>query len=220
MRRFKKILKILACLLLLLLVASGAFFVHVWYFRPFNVNLFFARTALQFALESPELLSTIRVLEPMGIDFHNDDLDDASIAAGDRMFRRLRDAREVLRSYDDASLSDTDRRSKEIALSLLDLVAEAERFRFHNYPVNQMFGVQSGFPTFMQDSGTFTGMEGRLIYFMSGTSILIVVGVALDLVEKLNALLVMRNYEGFMKDTSGAGGGAGSGGGGGWGRRG
>ena len=76
------------------------------------------------------------------------------------------------------------------------------------------------FPTFMQDSGTFTGMEGRLIYFMSGTSILIVVGVALDLVEKLNALLVMRNYEGFMKDTSGAGSGAGSGGGGGWGRRG
>ncbi|MHC4997144.1 MAG: preprotein translocase subunit SecY, partial [Planctomycetota bacterium] len=80
------------------------------------------------------------------------------------------------------------------------------------------------FPTFMQDAGTFTGMEGRLIYFMSGTSILIVVGVALDLVEKLNALLVMRNYEGFMKDTSGirgsAAGGTTGGGGSGWGRRG
>ena len=74
------------------------------------------------------------------------------------------------------------------------------------------------FTTFMQDSGMFTGMEGRLIYFMSGTSILIVVGVALDLVERLNALLVMRNYEGFMKDTGGADGG-GSGGSG-WGRRG
>ncbi len=152
MRRFKKILKILAFLLLLLLLVGGAFFVHVWYFKPFNVNLFFARTALQFALESPELLSSIRVLEPLGIDFHNDDLDDASLAAGDRMFRRLHEAREVLRSYDSASLNDADRRSKEIALSLLDLVAEAERFRFHNYPVNQMFGVQSGFPTFMQDT--------------------------------------------------------------------
>jgi hypothetical protein len=40
-----------------------------------------------------------------------------------------------------------------------------------------------------------------LIYFMSGTSILIVVGVALDMVEKLNALLVMRNYEGFLGDA-------------------
>ncbi len=28
---------------------------------------------------------------------------------------------------------------------------------------------------------------------------LIVVGVALDLVDRLNAQLVMRNYEGFMK---------------------
>lgn len=51
-----------------------------------------------------------------------------------------------------------------------------------------------------------------LIYFMSGTSILIVVGVALDMVEKLNAMLVMRNYEGAMKEADG-------GGSGGWGRK-
>jgi preprotein translocase subunit SecY len=51
-----------------------------------------------------------------------------------------------------------------------------------------------------------------LIYFMSGTSILIVVGVALDMVEKLNAMLVMRNYEGAMKEADG-------GASGGWGRK-
>ena len=31
---------------------------------------------------------------------------------------------------------------------------------------------------------------------------LIVVGVALDLVDRLNAQLVMRNYDGFMKGQS------------------
>ncbi len=36
-------------------------------------------------------------------------------------------------------------------------------------------------------------------YFLGGTSILIVVGVALDIVDKLNSHLLMRNYEGFMK---------------------
>ncbi len=41
-------------------------------------------------------------------------------------------------------------------------------------------------------------------YFLGGTSVLIVVGVALDLVDRLNAQLVMRNYDGFMKQ-SGAG---------------
>jgi len=61
-----------------------------------------------------------------------------------------------------------------------------------------------------------------LIYFMSGTSILIVVGVALDMVEKINALLVMRNYEGIMAEGGGTGGGGGgevAGAGAGWGRR-
>ncbi|MEO0480956.1 MAG: preprotein translocase subunit SecY [Planctomycetota bacterium] len=51
-------------------------------------------------------------------------------------------------------------------------------------------------------SGSFSSLDPTLIYFMSGTSILIVVGVALDLVEKLNGLLVMRNYEGFMKESN------------------
>ena len=41
------------------------------------------------------------------------------------------------------------------------------------------------------------GLNGNLAYFLGGTSVLIVVGVALDLVDKLNAQLVMRNYEGF-----------------------
>jgi preprotein translocase subunit SecY len=59
-------------------------------------------------------------------------------------------------------------------------------------------------------------LEQVLIYFMSGTSILIVVGVALDLVDKVSAMLIMRNYEGLMKDATKSGGSSG----GGWGRRG
>ena len=55
MRRFKKILKVLAVLLVVLILAAGAFLAHVWYFKPFDINLFFARAAIQFALESPEL---------------------------------------------------------------------------------------------------------------------------------------------------------------------
>jgi preprotein translocase subunit SecY len=57
------------------------------------------------------------------------------------------------------------------------------------------------------------GLSGNAAYFLGGTSVLIVVGVAMDVVDKLNAQLVMRNYDGFMK-----GGGTGSGAGGGWAR--
>ena len=42
--------------------------------------------------------------------------------------------------------------------------------------------------------------------FLGGTSILIVVSVALDLVDKLNSHLMMRNYEGFLRSGGAAGG--------------
>ncbi len=40
--------------------------------------------------------------------------------------------------------------------------------------------------------------QGAVASFLGGTSILIVVSVALDLVDKLNSSLLMRRYEGFM----------------------
>jgi preprotein translocase subunit SecY len=46
-----------------------------------------------------------------------------------------------------------------------------------------------------------TAMPQDMRYFLGGTSVLIVVGVALDLVDRLNAQLVMRNYDGFMKSS-------------------
>lgn len=47
-------------------------------------------------------------------------------------------------------------------------------------------------------------VQPMLAYFLGGTSILIVVGVALDLVDSLNSYLVMRNYDGFTS-TGGSG---------------
>ncbi|MBI3818395.1 MAG: preprotein translocase subunit SecY [Planctomycetes bacterium] len=41
--------------------------------------------------------------------------------------------------------------------------------------------------------------NSQVAQFLGGTSVLIVVGVALDLVDKLNAQLVMRDYAGFLK---------------------
>ena len=78
-------------------------------------------------------------------------------------------------------------------------------------------------PSLVGTTGNTT--DQVFLYFTSGTSILIVVGVALDMVEKINALLVMRNYEGAMSDPGGPGAGAGAAGGqaagatSGWGRR-
>lgn len=148
----KKIFKYLGGLLLVVVLLASAFFVHVWYFKPYDINLFFGRTALQFALESPELLSSVKVLEGFGIDGHNAELDDASLASGDKTFKNVLAAHKTLLSYADEDLNAADIMSKDVMLSLLDIVVEGERFRFHNYPVNQLFGVQNGFPSFMEST--------------------------------------------------------------------
>ncbi len=51
-------------------------------------------------------------------------------------------------------------------------------------------------------------VDPMIAYFLGGTSILIVVGVALDMVDRINAQLVMRNYEGLTAKSQGSGAGA------------
>lgn len=159
MRVFKKVLKWSGVLLLTAVVLGGLFAAHTWYFKPININLFFARAFLQVALESPEMLSQIRVLEPMGIDGHNAHLDDDSMASGDALFEHIKRSREVLVSYEDDDLSEQDLMSKRVMLGFVDLMLEGERFRFHNYPVNQLFGVQNGFPSFMEATHAVTSVK-------------------------------------------------------------
>jgi preprotein translocase subunit SecY len=55
-----------------------------------------------------------------------------------------------------------------------------------------------------------SSVSPQIYYFLGGTSILIVVSVALDLVDKLNSALLMRSYEGFLRGGGGASGGLGA----------
>ncbi|MGK2954487.1 MAG: preprotein translocase subunit SecY [Solirubrobacterales bacterium] len=60
------------------------------------------------------------------------------------------------------------------------------------FPGALYLGAVAAFPTIL-----FNQVGGG--FFFGGTSILIVVGVALDTVKQLEAQLMMRNYEGFLK---------------------
>jgi uncharacterized protein (DUF885 family) len=152
MTLLKKILKISGVLLAVIILIGGLFLAHTWFFKPVNINLFFGRTMMQVMSESPEMLSTLHVLEPLGIKGHNAKLDDESLAAGDRFMAQLSDAYDVLMSYQDEDLSDADLMSKRIAASMLGTIVEAQEFRFLTFPVNQLFGVQNGFPSFMEST--------------------------------------------------------------------
>ena len=47
------------------------------------------------------------------------------------------------------------------------------------------------------------GIPWMVSTFLGGTGLLIVISVALDLVNRIEANLIMRNYEGFLGESSG-----------------
>ncbi|MBU1393275.1 MAG: DUF885 domain-containing protein [Gammaproteobacteria bacterium] len=134
--------------LVLLFVALAA---HEWFAKkPFFFRAFLDRSVVKMAFESPETLTSLGFLESVGITGHNAELDDDSPEAMDKTFAQVRDLRETLLSYSDADLDENQRISKDIALYLADFALVSEPYRYHNYPLNQLFGVQNGYPSFMQ----------------------------------------------------------------------
>ncbi|MEL4279448.1 MULTISPECIES: DUF885 domain-containing protein [Shewanella] len=147
----KTVLKRIGLGTLALVLLLGALAAHEWFAKkPFFFRAFLDRSMVKMAFESPETLTSLGFLESVGITGHNALLDDDSPAAMDKTFTQVRALRDTLLSYQDADLDDNQRISKDIALYLADFALASEPYRYHNYPVNQLFGVQNGYPSFMQ----------------------------------------------------------------------
>jgi uncharacterized protein (DUF885 family) len=149
----KRLLKWISLSLLVLLLLGGVLAAHTWYGKPLSVNWFYGRVFLQFALDNPEMLTQMRLLEPMGIKGHNAKLGDDSLAHDEAQLAKLERDYATFKRYERGDYSGQALISYDIFGSFLgDLVKDGKRFRYHNFPVNQMFGAQSGLPNFMADS--------------------------------------------------------------------
>lgn len=151
----KRVLKWLLGLILFLVVLGGAFFVHVWYFKPASINWFYGRVFAKFAVDSPELLSNMRILPPM-LDFYSNKLDDASDAHVQQVAAMIKEDLDVLHSYDRKGMTGDAALSYDVLDFFLATQVEGDRFRYHDYPINQMFGEQSTLPNFMASTHQVT----------------------------------------------------------------
>jgi len=162
---FKKLIKWLGALLLFTIVVTGSLASHEWYAqKPLFFRAFLDRTLIKMAFDSPETLTSLGFLESVGISGHNAELDNNSPEKTDELFAKIKTIHKTLLSYDDSSLSEAQLLSKEIALYLLDYGEVAEEFRYHNYPVNQLFGVQNGYPSFMEAQHQIDSFEDAQNY--------------------------------------------------------
>ncbi|HEY6830206.1 MAG TPA: DUF885 domain-containing protein [Gemmatimonadaceae bacterium] len=129
-----------------LIVAAAALGLHTWYAKPLSIDWFYARVFLRFALDDPELLTEIRLLEPYGFHRHNARLTDGSLAHQNEQFARLEDDYATFHRYASSRYTGQDRLSYEIFDYFVGTEVRGAPWRFHNYPVNPLSGIQSELP--------------------------------------------------------------------------
>ena len=132
-----------------MLLAATVFVVNLVWFRPFSLDLFYEKVFVAFAVERPELLTSLGIAEQFGYRRHNAHLDNVSVAKVERDFAAWHRNRDELAAYDVASQTPSQRLSTRVLGWFIDNTLAGERFRFHDYPVNQLWGVQSATPDFL-----------------------------------------------------------------------
>lgn len=107
---------------------------------------------LQHSFEEPELLSSLGMAGQFGITGHNGKLSDVSPAHQQRQLDRTKKNLAQLRAYPLEKQLESQQLSTRVLDWFLERSAEGERWQFHNYPLNQLFGVQNQFPSFMANT--------------------------------------------------------------------
>ena len=144
----KTLFRFTGWLLFAVLLAATGLVLHTLHARPLSIDWFFERVFIEYAVDDPEMLSSLRMLPPW-MDWYSDDLTDRSLAREREMQAKLREDLATLREYDRAALDPGRQLSYDILEYFLAIQQEGENFSLHNYPLNQLFGIQSNFPTFL-----------------------------------------------------------------------
>ena len=138
-------------LLLLLVMALGGASVWFWFY-PMTVNNTINQFSAEFALDTPELLSSIGLIDNTVLDVHSGKLGDYTRAKEEEMLGRLRKARARMDRFDPAELSGQEKLSWKIAVWFLDDMIRQAGFEYGGYRVNQISGVTVNLPQFLTDT--------------------------------------------------------------------
>jgi len=148
----KRILKWGGGLTLVAVLVAVALIVQAVYFRPLSIRVFYEKLFIERMFDDPELLTELGLLEQYGIHGHNARFTDASPAHTEAAARWVERQLDTLHAYDRASLEGQTALSYDVLEYYLQTEKAGIPFRYHDYPVNQMFGVQSQLPTMMTTS--------------------------------------------------------------------
>src|SRR5229473_2940053 len=163
---FKRISKWFFGIVAVAVIALAIFLINLIWFRPWSLNLFYEKVFAETVFSEPELLSALGLVEQFGITSHNGKLSDESPAHQQMVIDRWKKDLTQLHEY---SL-DRQSPSQKLSTHVLDLFlqdqVEGEKWQFHNYPVNQLFGVQNQYPSFMANNHRLFSPQDCEYYIM------------------------------------------------------
>src|SRR5438876_3970809 len=162
----KRVLKFLVGIVLAGLIAGAIFLSNLIWFRPWNLNLFYEKVFAEAVFQEPELLSSLGLVEQFGITGHNGKLSDVSPAHQQEVIERFKKDLAQLHQYPLEKQTPSQRLSTHVLDWFLQRQVEGEKFQWHNYPVNQLFGVQNEFPSFMANTHRLLGRKDYDYYLM------------------------------------------------------
>ncbi|SDG64971.1 DUF885 domain-containing protein [Psychroflexus sediminis] len=135
--------------LLVLFILGGLWLTNLIWFKPFSITHFYEKVFVELVLDSPELTTTLGV--PIIYDWSKDELNDISDAKQWENFNKAKEDYETLLSYNYENQSPENQLNTDILGYYMKMnTVEAEPFFYHNYPVNQMYGIQNGLPSMME----------------------------------------------------------------------
>ncbi|MCF6288452.1 MAG: DUF885 domain-containing protein [Proteobacteria bacterium] len=137
--------KVIKRSLLLLLIVGTIFIVNLLWFKPFSINHFYNKIFIEFALENPQMISS------MGYKFYSDELNDNSQDAKARSLALLKKDYSMLHDYDNSNFTGQDAISYDVLDAFLkEQIANLE-FEDYGYSQSQKGGNYLGIISFMSN---------------------------------------------------------------------
>ena len=147
MSAIKKITQILLALLLALSLG-----LYLWFWAaPVGVNNYINKVSMQLALNSPELLTSLGMIDNSLLDFHSDKLGSYTKESEQQSLQDLIEAREGLNDYGPEGLEGQAFLSWQIAAWFFDDIIASSKLEHSGYRVNQISGVMVSTPQFLTD---------------------------------------------------------------------
>jgi uncharacterized protein (DUF885 family) len=163
---FKRVLKWILGIVVVAIIAIAIFLINLIWFRPWNINHFYEKTFAEVIFSEPELLSSLGLVEQFGYTRHNGKLGDESPAHQQKAIDRFKKDLRQLHEYSLDRQSPSQKLSTHVLDWFLERQVEGEKWQFHNYPVNQLFGVQNQFPSFMANTHRLLAKQDCEYYIM------------------------------------------------------